>query len=89
MNSEDVLILIVSKLEQHCNTGFALTRAFKVFDKDMSNSIDKDEMRAVLITFSIELTDKQVCLSLILFRIRGVLVLALAVCDLCVLCVPD
>jgi len=26
---------------------FALTHAFKMFDKDQSNSIDKDEMRAV------------------------------------------
>ena len=26
---------------------FTLTHAFKMFDKDQSNSIDKDEMRAV------------------------------------------
>lgn len=40
-NSEDIIRQIVYKLEQHCNTTFALTRAFKIFDKDMSSSIDK------------------------------------------------
>ena len=49
------------QLEQHCNSTFALTRAFKIFDKDMSNSIDKEEMRAVLITFSIDLSGQILC----------------------------
>ena len=101
-NSEDIIRQIVYKLEQHCNTTFALTRAFKIFDRDMSSSIDKvtfteicrseqpvhiwrqiallgvclkhergymsliltgicqDEMRAVLITFSIDLSDMEI-----------------------------
>ena len=41
---------IVYKLEQHCNSTFALGRAFKFFDRDNSSTIDVDEMRACLVT---------------------------------------
>mmetsp|Transcript_6617 Transcript_6617/g.10457 ORF Transcript_6617/g.10457 Transcript_6617/m.10457 type:complete len:346 (-) Transcript_6617:407-1444(-) len=58
-NSEDIVRQIVQKLEQHCSSTFALTRAFKIFDRDMSSTIDSEEMRAVLVTFSIDLTDDQ------------------------------
>lgn len=37
----------VEKLEQHCNSTFAMTRAFKLFDRDMSSTIDSEEMRQV------------------------------------------
>ena len=49
----------IAKLEQHCRSTFLLTRMFKMFDKDNSSTIDKQEMVAVLLTFSIELTETQ------------------------------
>jgi len=49
----------IAKLEQHCRSTFLLTRMFKMFDKDNSSTIDKEEMVAVLLTFSIELTETQ------------------------------
>jgi len=58
-NSEDIVRQIVMKLEQHCNSTFSLSRAFKFFDRDNSATIDIDEMRACLVTFSIEVTDDE------------------------------
>lgn len=58
-SSEDIVRQIVYKLEQHCNSTFALGRAFKFFDRDNSSTIDVDEMRACLVTFSIEVTDDE------------------------------
>ena len=49
-SSEDIVRQIVYKLEQHCNSTFALGRAFKFFDRDNSSTIDVDEMRACLVT---------------------------------------
>eukprot|EP00277_Geminigera_cryophila_P002210 CAMPEP_0179422868 /NCGR_PEP_ID=MMETSP0799-20121207/10685_1 /TAXON_ID=46947 /ORGANISM="Geminigera cryophila, Strain CCMP2564" /LENGTH=187 /DNA_ID=CAMNT_0021197083 /DNA_START=119 /DNA_END=679 /DNA_ORIENTATION=+ len=60
VDSEETIRKIVYKLEQHCTSMFALTHAFKMFDKDQSNSIDKDEMRAVLHTFAIEMSDEEI-----------------------------
>ena len=39
-DSKKVIRQVVHKLEEHCHTSFSLNRAFKFFDKDMSNSID-------------------------------------------------
>jgi Ca2+-binding EF-hand superfamily protein len=45
-------LLQVEKLEQHCQSTFAMTRAFKLFDRDMSSTIDTEEMRQVAIPTS-------------------------------------
>jgi hypothetical protein len=52
-NSEDIIRQIVYKLEQHCNTTFALTRAFKIFDRDMSSSIDKVRVCMSIFAFAL------------------------------------
>uniref|UniRef100_A0A6U2F9A4 EF-hand domain-containing protein n=1 Tax=Hemiselmis andersenii TaxID=464988 RepID=A0A6U2F9A4_HEMAN len=55
----DIVKQLIAKLEQHCRSTFLLTRMFKMFDKDNNSTIDKEEMVAVLLTFSIELTETQ------------------------------
>ena len=60
-NSEDIIRQIVYKLEQHCNTTFALTRAFKIFDRDMSSSIDK--VRVCMLAFAFLQKNAQPCSS--------------------------
>lgn len=57
---QEIIQQLIAKLEQHCRSTFLLNRMFKVFDKDNSSTIDKEEMVAVLLTFSIELTEAQV-----------------------------
>jgi len=55
--SEDLVRQIVVKLEQRCNSSFSLNRQFKFLDRDSSGSIDVQEMRAMLTTFSIEMSE--------------------------------
>mmetsp|Transcript_29001 Transcript_29001/g.56705 ORF Transcript_29001/g.56705 Transcript_29001/m.56705 type:complete len:322 (+) Transcript_29001:216-1181(+) len=66
----DIVRQLIAKLEQHCRSTFLLTRMFKMFDKDNSSTIDKDEMVAVLLTFSIELTEPQLQAIMIHFGAR-------------------
>mmetsp|Transcript_16052 Transcript_16052/g.31706 ORF Transcript_16052/g.31706 Transcript_16052/m.31706 type:complete len:320 (-) Transcript_16052:94-1053(-) len=57
--AEDMVRTIVEKLEQHCRSTFMLTRMFKLFDRDNSNTIDREELAGVLNSFSIMLDVKQ------------------------------
>mmetsp|Transcript_3235 Transcript_3235/g.8113 ORF Transcript_3235/g.8113 Transcript_3235/m.8113 type:complete len:288 (+) Transcript_3235:143-1006(+) len=58
-SAEDIIRTMVEKLEQHCRSTYMLTRMFKMFDRDMSSTIDRHELQAVLSSFSIELSPIQ------------------------------
>ena len=49
----------VKKLEQHNSSAFELSRAFKFFDKNHSQTIDVDELVSVLKSFALELNSTQ------------------------------
>uniref|UniRef100_A0A6U2BID2 EF-hand domain-containing protein n=1 Tax=Hemiselmis andersenii TaxID=464988 RepID=A0A6U2BID2_HEMAN len=57
--AEDMIRTVVEKLEQHCRSTFMLTKMFKFFDKDNSNTIDREELANVLNSFSIMLDVQQ------------------------------
>jgi hypothetical protein len=57
---DDIIALLVRKIEQHNSSAFELSRTFKFFDKNHSQTIDVEELASVLKSFALELSSSQI-----------------------------
>ncbi len=57
---DDIIALLVKKIEQHNSSAFELSRTFKFFDKNHSQTIDVEELESVLKSFALELNSVQI-----------------------------